>query len=130
MVWSDGGTYVYLVPEGDIGVAQGGADDLDADLVGFRRIDDDLLDDQWLTGRSTDRRCIVVVDMYQSYIMREELSSSSSSTKELCRSDLCKWIVYLCNGWASGSDLPLRLDGELKQHCSSVFSRAMFCGYK
>lgn len=78
------------MPEGDIGVAQGGADDLDADLVGFRRIDDDLLDDQWLTGRSTDRRCIVVVDMYQSYIMREELSSSSSSTKELCRSDLCK----------------------------------------
>jgi hypothetical protein len=38
-------------------VAEGGADDLDADLVRFRRIDDDLLDGERLPGGSAHRRC-------------------------------------------------------------------------
>lgn len=39
-------------------MAERGADDPDADLVGFRRIDDDLLDGEWLAGGSAYRRCV------------------------------------------------------------------------
>jgi len=46
------------LPEGDIGVAERGADDLDADLERFRRIDDDLLDGERLAGGSAHRRCM------------------------------------------------------------------------
>jgi hypothetical protein len=52
-------TSVYLdTPEGEVGVAEGGADDLDADLVGFGWINDDLLDDERRAISSAHRRCL------------------------------------------------------------------------
>ena len=40
-------------------MAERGADDLDADLVRFRGIDDDLLDGERLAGTSAHRRCLL-----------------------------------------------------------------------
>ena len=40
-------------------MAERGADDLDADLVHFRGIDDDLLDGERLAGTSAHRRCLL-----------------------------------------------------------------------
>jgi hypothetical protein len=55
-----GSPFNYIAsPEGDVGVAERGADNLDADLVRFRRIDDDLLDGERLAGASADRRCLL-----------------------------------------------------------------------
>jgi hypothetical protein len=54
-------------------VAERGADDLDADLVRFRRIDEDLLDGERLAGASTDRR--FATDTLGALVLHGELES-------------------------------------------------------
>ena len=56
--WAVSTPFYLALPEGDISVAERGADDPDADLVRLGRIDDDLLDGERLAGASADRRCL------------------------------------------------------------------------
>ena len=68
-------TPFYLaLPEGDISVAERGADDPDADLVRLGRIDDDLLDGERLAGGSAHRRCMLssIVRNYLQHPWRRE----------------------------------------------------------
>ena len=88
-------------------MAERGADDLDADLERFRRIDDDLLDGERLAGGSAHRRCMYssIVRNYTGNIAGHEHHAHP------WRTDRNK-LRYLCNGWAWGCAPPWRTELE------------------